>query len=130
MPVDPSNWSTLHDLGLIYLALAHGADADLVQPEKREMALKLHEWNVDVDDGPAVDEVMHEVMLTYMSDKSDHMIESAVLSVAQSMPKPLRIAILNDLADMASADGQVIASEVTFIQHLAQAWGVEEDDVE
>lgn len=130
MAVDPSTWSTLHDLGLLYLALTHGADAQLVESEKAEMAHKLGEWSRETGEGPGIEDVMHEVMLAYMSDTSDHMIESAVMSVAQSMPKPLRIAVLNDLADMASADGQVVAGEVTFIQQLAQAWGVEEDDVD
>ena len=115
MPANPSRWSTLHDLGLIYLALTHGADASLAASEQNAMARKLAEWGRGIEADPErVDDVMDEVMLVYMSDRSEKMLESAVMSVEQSMPKPLRIAVLNELAELASADGSVVRTLATF----------------
>lgn len=119
-------WTTLHDLALIYLALTHGADADLDAAESEAMAVKLKAWNEAID-LERIRRVMQEVMLVYMSGSSDQMLETAIASVGTSMSKPRRIAVLNDLADIASADGMIVMGEVTFIQQLAREWDVERD---
>lgn len=119
-------WTTLHDLALIYLALTHGADADLDAAESEAMAVKLKAWNEAID-LERIRRVMQEVMLVYMSGSSDQMLETAIASVGTSMSKPRRIAVLNDLADIASADGMIVMGEVNFIQQLAREWDVERD---
>jgi hypothetical protein len=65
------------------------------------------------------------VLLVYMSPQRDDMIDTAIVSVYESMPKPTRIAVLNDLADIASADGIIVGGEIGFIQDLARRWDVE-----
>jgi uncharacterized tellurite resistance protein B-like protein len=119
-------WTNLHDLALIYLALTHGADAELDNTESEVMALKLQAWHeaIDLD---RIRRVMQEVMLVYMSGQGDQMLEAAIASVGTSMSKPRRIAVLNDLADIASADGMIVMGEVNFIQQLAREWDVERD---
>ncbi len=119
-------WTALHDLALIYLALTHGADAELDTSEMDAMALKLKSWNEGFD-VERIRKVMSEVMLVYMSGSSDQMLEAAIASVGASMSKPRRIAVLNDLADIASADGMIVMGEVNFIQQLAREWDVERD---
>lgn len=119
-------WTNLHDLALIYLALTHGADADLDTAEMDAMAKKLKSWNEPVD-VERIKRVMNDVMLVYMSGSSDQMLETAIASVGATMSKPRRIAVLNDLADIASADGMIVMGEVTFIQQLAREWDVERD---
>ena len=121
-----SDWTTLHDLGLIYLALTHGADEVLDDSEKEAMADKLQTWNEDLSE-ERIREVMNDVMLVYMGGSSDQMLEAAIASVGDAMNKPRRIAVLNDLADIASADGSIVMGEVSFIQQLARDWDVEQD---
>lgn len=116
----------MHDLALIYLALTHGADAELDSAEVDAMSSKLQAWGHDVD-RDRVRKVMHEVMLAYMAESGDQMLETAIASVGETLNKPRRIAVLNDLADIASADGMVVMGEVNFIQQLAREWDVDQD---
>lgn len=121
---EPTTWSALHDLALIYLALTHGADADLDPSELDAMSVKLQDWQPG-SGLKRIRQIMNEVLLVYMSSQRDDMIDTAVVSVYESMPKPTRIAVLNDLADIASADGIIVGGEVGFIQDLARRWDVE-----
>jgi hypothetical protein len=123
---EPTTWSPLHDLALIYLALTHGADADLDPSELEAMSIKLQDWQPG-SGLKRIRQVMNEVLLVYMSPQRDDMIDTAVVSVYESMPKPTRIAVLNDLADIASADGVIVGGEIGFIQDLARRWDVEGD---
>lgn len=123
---DYPEWTVTHDLALIYLALTHGADEELDSTEVDAMSRKLSEWreNVQLD---RIKSIMREVMLVYMGSTGEQMLEAAIASVGESTPKPTRIAILNDLADIASADGTIVMGEVDFIQQLARDWGVDQD---
>lgn len=119
-------WTVAHDLALIYLALTHGADDDLDASEVDAMSQKLRGWNAYFKtDG--VKKIMEDVMLVYVGTSGDQMLEASIASVADEMSKPSRIAILNDLADIATADGAVAMGEVDFIQQLARDWGVDQD---
>lgn len=120
------DWTIAHDLALIYLALTHGADAELASAEVDAMSRKLHEWHSDFE-LDRIKSIMHEVMLVYMGSSGDQMLETAIASVADEMPKATRIAILNDLADIASADGAIVMGEVDFIQQLARDWNVDKE---
>lgn len=123
---DYPEWTVTHDLALIYLALTHGADEELDSSEVDAMARKLREWHDDFD-VDRIKSIMREVMLVYMGSSGEQMLEAAIASVGESTPKPTRIAILNDLADIASADGTIVMGEVDFIQQLARDWGVDQD---
>jgi hypothetical protein len=121
---EPTTWSSLHDLALIYLALTHGADSDLDPSELEAMSVKLQDWQPG-NGLKRIRQVMNEVLLVYMSTQRDDMIDTAIVSVYESMPKPTRIAVLNDLADIASADGIIVGGEIGFIQDLARRWDVD-----
>lgn len=121
-----ATWTPVHDLALIYLALTHGADDALEPSEVDAMATKLRGWSTD-QDLERIKKVMNDVMLVYMGGAGDQMLETAIASVGETMSKPRRIAVLNDLADIASADGMIVMGEVNFIQQLAKDWDVEND---
>jgi uncharacterized tellurite resistance protein B-like protein len=123
---DYPEWTVAHDLALIYLALTHGADEELDASEIDAMSQKLSEWNTH-SSGEAVKKIMREVMLVYVGSSGDQMLEASIASVADEMSKPSRIAILNDLADIATADGTIVMGEIDFIQQLARDWGVDRD---
>lgn len=120
------DWTVTHDLALIYLALTHGADEELDASEVDAMSRKLQEWhdNFGID---RIKSIMREVMLVYMGSSGEQMLEASIATVADEMPKSMRIAILNDLADIASADGAIVMGEVDFIQQLARDWHVDQD---
>ena len=120
------DWTVTHDLALIYLALTHGADEELDSSEVDAMSRKLREWH-DSFGIDRIKTIMREVMLVYMGSSGEQMLEAAIAAVGEEMPKSTRIAILNDLADIASADGSIVMGEVDFIQQLARDWQVDQD---
>lgn len=119
-------WTETHDLALIYLAMTHGAGEELGSAEMEVVANKLQAWAEDVD-AERISDIMHEVILVYVGASGEQMLETAIASIGHQMPKMSRIAILHDLADIASADGAIMMNEVDFIQQLARDWGIEQD---
>lgn len=126
---DHSDWTPLHDLALIYLALMHGADAEIDPAETHVTAAKLLNWHPGEDESQ-VEQVMKDVMLVYVGGSSQQMLDTSVISLRETMPKGQRIAVLNDLAEIASADGMVVHGEISFIQQLAHHWGIEDADIQ
>ena len=116
----------MHDLALVYLALTHGSDAKISDAEKEAMADKLQEWFKE-DDREAIQQVMEEAGRVYMQDGSEQEVQTAISSIGKEMNKGLRIAVLDDLSDIASADGQVVEGEVSLLQHLTNTWGIEKE---
>ena len=123
---EPSEWSVLHDVALLYLALAHGTDLEIDSTEQATMVERLKLWCPE--EGPArAQRVLNEVMLTYLGGHSREMIDAAIASIKAAMRKEERIAVLNDLADLATADGTLVPGEVSFIQQLAHYWELEDE---
>lgn len=125
-----SGLALLQDLALLYLGLAQGADDDFDSSEKREVAARLRHWQPDKD--PAlIDHVMRDVSMSYEEEASTQEVRAAVDSLGESLSEPLRQEILDDLTDIARADGFVLQEEKNFIKHIADTWGVNpERDVE
>lgn len=118
-------WGTLHDLTLLYVFLAHGADAELDDSERSTIREKLELWRHEAPKAD-LDGVVGEVLLTYMGTHSRDLLNAAMVSLKESMDLDHRIAVLNDLAAVASADGVLVPGEVAFIQELAAFWEVED----
>ncbi len=123
---DTFSWTNVHDLALIYLALTHGADAELDPSEVTVMSQKLGDW-VPPSSKNKISDILNQVMLVYLGESRTQMLDTSVASLREAMPKGQRIAILNDLADMASADGTIVPGEVGFIQRLAAQWEVDRE---
>lgn len=121
-----SDWGPLHDLALIYLALAHGTDLEIDGSEQEKMVEQLKAWNADATSAQP-ERILDEVMLTYMSDHSREMVEASMVALKESMGRNERVAILNDLADLASADGMLVPGEIAFIQQLAAFWDMDKE---
>ena len=122
----PSEWSVLHDVALLYLALAHGTDLDIDPAEQVTMVEKLKIRYPDIGLS-RIRQILHEVMLIYLGEHSRQMVEAAKASIKASMSKEECIGVLNDLAELATADGTIVPGEVSFIQQLASYWEVEDE---
>jgi uncharacterized tellurite resistance protein B-like protein len=123
---DSLDWTPAHDLALIYLALTHGADTELDANEVSMMQQKLRQW-LPKTGTHQIKQVMNQVMLVYLGGSRTQMLDTSVAALRETMPKGQRIAVLNDLADIASADGMIVPGEVGFIQHLATQWELDGD---
>lgn len=114
----------LHDLALLYLGLAHGADEDLDPAETRQISASLRRWQPNKD--PAlIDHVIREATLTYMNGANPQRLDEAVDVLKKALPQDLRATILSDLSDIARADGEILTEEKDFIYRLAGEWGIE-----
>ena len=113
----------LHDLALLYLGLAYGADGELNEAETREIAGKLREWQPDKDP-KLIDHVLREATLSYMNGASDERLVEVVVSLKDLLDDEVRTSILSDLNDIAMADGAVDPNESRFVDHLAEMWDV------
>ena len=122
---DMNEWSNLHDLALIYLFVAHGADEEIDEAEQDAMASRLGAWDEEADT-EHIQRTLDEVMLAYAGPHSRDLLNTAMVSLKDSMDRSHRIAVLNDLADVASADGVLLPGEVRFIQQLAYYWEIED----
>lgn len=120
-PADPG-WSTLHDLTLLFLSLTHGTDADLSPEEVSSTQKRLKRWFPDASDD-ALSRAGDEVMLVYLGEGREGMVQMSAESIRQNVTADQRVALLNDLADLAHADGAIAPGEVEFIRQLAAYWG-------
>ena len=113
----------LHDLALLYLGLAYGADAELAHAEEQEIVARLYRWQPDRD--PALlAHVLRDAKLTYLNDHSKARIEQAVAALGASLDPDVRHSIVEDLGHIARADGTVMEGEKDFIARLREAWGL------
>lgn len=119
-------WGPLHDFALICLALMHGTDEE-AGPAEDEAVLHILAERYPEAGPERTRRALHEAMLTYIGVAGNQMLDIAVVSLRQTLPKQRRIALLDDLASIASADGSVMPAEVSFIQHLAREWDVEQE---
>lgn len=120
---DREGWGPLHDLTLLYLALCHGTDAVLHPNEVAEGKAHLGRWAPDWPPD-VVSRVFEEGLMLYVGQNRDEMLRLSAEALRQTLPAHLRVRILNELADLAHADGVVIPAEVAFIQQLAGYWRV------
>lgn len=115
------SWSSLHDLALIFVTLAHRSDNDLATEEVEAIAKKLQEW---VPDAPE-DEVLlmvRDVLATYAQGHDARLFAESVASVREHVPEHQRPALIADLKYIAEADGRVLDQERELIQQLEDAW--------
>lgn len=114
----------LHDLALLYLGLAHGADENLDPAETKQIAASLRRWQPDKD--PAlIDHVIREATLTYLNGADSARMTEAVRVLKDSLSQDLRMVILRDLAAIARADGEILSEERDFIRTIAEDWNLE-----
>ncbi len=111
----------LHDLAVLYLGLAYGADADLDSSEMQEIVARLYKWQPNRD--PAMlQHVLREASMTYFNNPSRERLETIIETLGKALDQDTRSTILEDLVSIAEADGEVVALERDYIAHLRKAW--------
>lgn len=116
-------WMELHEMALLYIALAHGTDHQLVEAEIRTGIDLLRKWAPKYPLNIA-EKTFSDVMLSYIAQERDQLIALAAEGLRQSLPPDAQVGILNDLTDLAYADGKLLPLEVAFIQQLAGYWNL------
>lgn len=117
----------LRDLALIYLTLAHGTDEDLTDTEVDAMANALHAWQEEVQQESVLSAIKGALGLYAREDALDQ-VNAAIHGVREHLAEQQRQTILDDLVELAMADGQYLHEESLFIGDLADAWSVSVPD--
>ncbi len=117
-------WGILHDVGLMYVVVAHAGDADLSDPEITAMVSRLTQWQPDLEEAGAR-KVLREALQYYATQPDSDAFTESVISIKSTFPLPQRIAVLDDLAFIAEADGTVGKHEEEIITTLSSAWEVD-----
>lgn len=113
----------LHEMALLYIALAHGTDHQLVEAEIRTGIDLLRKWAPKYPLNIA-EKTFSDVMLSYIAPERDQLIALAAEGLRQTLSPNAQVGILNDLTDLAYTDGKLIPLEVSFIQQLAGYWNL------
>lgn len=114
-------WSLLHDIGLLFVALAHGGDEELTADESAVMLKRLRAWQPDRSE-EAVYDVLREALGQYSRDEAA--LRRAIESIGKNVPTVQRLLLLEDLMCIADADGATTLHEKEMIRNLAHGWGL------
>lgn len=108
---------------MVYLALAHGADAHLSDEEVAVMTNRLKAWAPELDE-PGIRVVVMEALAVYMTANRDREVGRSMYSIRKDITQLERFAALQDLVHIAEADGIVLPTERSLIEALQRIWNL------
>jgi len=122
----PENITPLHAMNFLYLTFAHSTDDDLSQEEFNTIVTQLKKW--DSKNPELIDSVVKETMNWYKSyDDWDNTLQDCVecINILSEFPDNMRKLILEDLIEVAKADGEIKEEEIKFFNNVANRWKIE-----
>lgn len=119
-----ADWTLLHDVGLLYVALAQSGDRHLSDTEVETMLECLAEWQPDLD-GDSVEAILRQAVGRFTADPDA--ARASAERVHASLPTLYRLALVSDLYLIAEVDGDVSEPEHRVIESLTRLWGLGRD---
>ena len=115
-------WTTGHDLALVFGALAYGNDLDVNADEMERLvaAVRAHETQLDDDDAREI--VLEALSLLLGGGDTTGYVLDACRRLYESLSPQQREDALETAISIAEADGRLVGSERAFIHALAEAW--------
>ncbi len=118
---DHETIGVLHDLAFIYLVLAHSTDSELSEKEEQVILQKLRYWQPRHSESDTR-RVLEAARRRYALGPDETALASSVTAVRSALPEEQRRTVLEDLVQIANADGFFLDNEEDMINHLMQAW--------
>ncbi len=116
-------WSLMHDVGLMYIVLAHSSDNKISEGEISVMVTRLMDWQLDQDE-EAIRRVLREALAFYSDGPDQEALQESVQTIREMMSAVQRLVLLDDLVFIAQVDGVLNDIEKEMIDNLSQSWGV------
>lgn len=116
-------WSLMHDIGLMYVVLAHSTDEDLADDEIAAMVERLGDWEPELEE-EQVRRVLREALEVYAQEPDASVYRDAVGAIQNGLSMIQRLALLDDLVFIAEVDGVLNPREKEMIATLAKAWHI------
>ena len=111
----------LHDLALLYFALAAGADGRLDRVEVDEVRERLRTWAPERSPA-AGDHALREATLSFANGLSPEALETLATRLKGSLEPWRRERVLADLRAVAHVDDVLEAGERAFIARIEALW--------
>ncbi len=118
-------WTRTHDLALLFVALAYGTDYQLSDEELATITDKLRGWRNDFT-VEQVQETVVEAMAIFLEDGAEHEVHRAIYELKDGLSEEERRRALEEVVQIAEADGILLNSEQSLISVVAEAWGLKE----
>lgn len=118
------DWTTTHDLAVVYIALAYGTDHDLSDEELRVLTDALRAWGGEASNG--VREVIVEAATVFVERDAEAEVRRAMRELRSALTPEERQNTVRHLIRIAEADGVLLEREQGFIHTLAESWSLKE----
>jgi len=123
MQEEPS-WSMLHDIGLIYVIVAHSTDNEISDAEISAMIARLSDWQPELKESE-IRGVLREALGFYSRDPGQKALRHSVHLIRERLPVVHRLVLLDDLAFIAHADGDDISDTAQeMLASLSKSWDI------
>ena len=118
-------WTRTHDLALVYIALVFGGDTNITDTILITVIKSLGKWDENLSE-EALKEVVLEALAIYMTDDAHVEFTRTVRSLNKQLSQEERKKALEDVVQIAEADGVLQSSERSLITLLAENWGLKD----
>ena len=126
MAKNNDTWTRIHDLALVYIALAYGTDHQLADEELEHIVRALKLWGDDLTTDQ-VYEVVLEAMAIYLEDQAHVEVTRTLQTLAKSLNEKEQAQALRDVVSLAESDGVLLKSESSLINQMADIWGIKKE---
>ena len=117
------SWTHIHDIALVFLALAYSSDADLSDSEVDTISEALRRWKPKATDQEIHEVVMESAAIFFESDAEREVVLS-VRTLGETLNIEQRRQVLEDVMRVAEADGVLLNAEQNLLSVLAGAWDI------
>ncbi len=115
------SWTHVHDLALVFLALAYSTDANLADEEVDTISAALSKWRPKAEPAEIHEIVLEAASVFFESDAEKEVVQS-VRSLGEALNVEQRREVLEDVMRVAEADGVLLNAEQNLLSILASAW--------
>jgi uncharacterized tellurite resistance protein B-like protein len=117
------DWDLIRQMSLIYVVVAHSTDAELSTQEIATIIDRVRQWDASLNEEEARD-ILREVIAFYAQEPDQDVLGQTIMTIKNSLEPMRRLILLDDLYQIAHADGAFKENERNMITSLADAWGV------
>jgi len=118
------DWTTTHDLAVVYIALAYGTDHELTDDELQVVTEALQGWADRAD--AAVQDIIAEATTLFVEADAETEVRRAMRELQSALSPEERRDTVRHLIRIAEADGVLLEREQGFIHTLAESWSLKE----
>jgi uncharacterized tellurite resistance protein B-like protein len=123
MSTRDEQWTLIHDLALLFAALAYGTDHELDDSEVSAITQALQAWSPETPRA-SIREIIVEVMSVLIKDQQHVSVSESIATLGRELSEDQLSDVLAQVNHIAEADGILLQREEHLISNLAAAWSL------